>query len=525
MQCLFGRKFHHRVLCWNPAGWFLFQRALITYALSDECAFPKACRKLSKVTVMQTPGANFGLLVREKRGIEQLSQDALVAITGLTKARISDLENGKIANPHAKTIDALCVALNITRAERRACHTGSPLDMPSRVLETLALRFGMDNPDALEADFEAFLREKATEFRDMKGRLAAISESNQAIRSLIDEAQSALGRGHMDLADNLLERAEAVQLAQRTLPMVEQQSNLSLERGKAALFTGDVERAARHFERSARYYAAFDVTLEMAARWKYVGTLREYAYRYRNAQALFEARDALVHNLGVWTETTHPNEWAKSKNALGAVFTRLAQFDRPELQSGHYWEGRRHFEDLRANADPRLMAEFRAFAEVNLATVLQERSTASSDAGHIENVLEALRLQVSAFSALTREKEAVQWGILQHNLACSFIKMASLQGDSSAAAADLEAAIEHANLSFEVRDGPDELQYWIASARTKSEALITLSNLAAEGAGGHRSEAADLLDLALAKISEADHPHQWSELQCQLSRLSPDRKP
>jgi len=26
MQCLFGRKFHRRVLCWNPAGSFLSAR-------------------------------------------------------------------------------------------------------------------------------------------------------------------------------------------------------------------------------------------------------------------------------------------------------------------------------------------------------------------------------------------------------------------------------------------------------------------------------------------------------------------
>ena len=52
-------------------------------------------------------GVPFGRLVREKRGIEGLSQDALAEKSDLTKARISDIETGKIANPQAKTVDAL----------------------------------------------------------------------------------------------------------------------------------------------------------------------------------------------------------------------------------------------------------------------------------------------------------------------------------------------------------------------------------------------------------------------------------
>ena len=62
----------------------------------------------------------FGRLGREKRGIEGLTQDGLAGKCGLTKARISDIETGKVANPQVKTVDALCVALNISREERAA---------------------------------------------------------------------------------------------------------------------------------------------------------------------------------------------------------------------------------------------------------------------------------------------------------------------------------------------------------------------------------------------------------------------
>jgi transcriptional regulator with XRE-family HTH domain len=79
-------------------------------------------------------GPKFGRLVRDKRGIEQLSQDDLAGKTGLTKARISQLETGRIRNPQAKTVDALCVALAISQEERAACHV-PPIDsLPSRLL-------------------------------------------------------------------------------------------------------------------------------------------------------------------------------------------------------------------------------------------------------------------------------------------------------------------------------------------------------------------------------------------------------
>jgi transcriptional regulator with XRE-family HTH domain len=141
-------------ICWFPA----------------RGAFLNRCGKLSKVTGMDRFGVPFGRLVREKRGIEGLSQDGLAEKSGLTKARISDIETGKIANPHIKTIDALCVALNISCEERAACHTAPASGLPSRLLEKLARQFGRDMPEATEEELEAFLMAKAEEFREMRTR-------------------------------------------------------------------------------------------------------------------------------------------------------------------------------------------------------------------------------------------------------------------------------------------------------------------------------------------------------------------
>jgi transcriptional regulator with XRE-family HTH domain len=117
-------------------------------------------------------GARFGALIREKRGIEGLSQDALAAKSKLTKARISDLETGKTPNPQAKTVDALCVALNISREERDACRSSSGPRLPPPLLENIALRFGLSNPEVSEDELQSFLKDKAHEYYAMQDRLS-----------------------------------------------------------------------------------------------------------------------------------------------------------------------------------------------------------------------------------------------------------------------------------------------------------------------------------------------------------------
>ena len=188
----------------------------------------------------------FGRLVREKRGIAGLSQDALGEKSGLTKARISDIETGKIANPQAKTVDALCVALNISREERAACHTTPALGLPSRLLEKLAHHFGRDMPDATEEELEAFLMAKDEEFGEMRARWEKLEETDGRIYELIKTANAVIGEGDFETADSLLKEAEAVQLQSSTIVHSKKLAELRIGRGNAALANGDVAAAAGH---------------------------------------------------------------------------------------------------------------------------------------------------------------------------------------------------------------------------------------------------------------------------------------
>ena len=65
-------------------------------------------------------GEAFGRLIKQKRGNDGLTQQGLAVLAfgeESYKTRISELENGRVSNPQAKTVDALIVALDISEGE------------------------------------------------------------------------------------------------------------------------------------------------------------------------------------------------------------------------------------------------------------------------------------------------------------------------------------------------------------------------------------------------------------------------
>ncbi|MBR1177074.1 helix-turn-helix domain-containing protein [Bradyrhizobium sp. KB893862 SZCCT0404] len=483
------------------------------------CAFSKRYRKLSKVAGMDRFGVAFGRLVREKRGIEGMSQDDLAQKSGLTKARISDIETGKIANPQAKTVDALCVALNISREERAGCHSARASDLPSRLLEKLALHFGRDMPDATEEELEAFLMAKAEEFREMQARLEKLAETEGRISELIRAANAALGEGDFDLADGLLKEAEEVQLQSSTIVALKKQAELRIERGNAALVGGDVAVAAGHFERSSHYFSGVLPEMEADNRHECANLLRYYGYRYKSPAALFEAQEALQRNLGIWKQDAHKEKWCQTKNALGGVSWRLSQFDLPENAMSHLTSAKDHYEDVRACCSEEFLPNAFATAGLDLANVYSDRRLAKSDADYEVNLQFALSLQLSALRCFSKTRDPRAWGIVQHNLGCAYLALSGVRTEEAKSVADIENAIHHAERSFEVRNPDDSLQYWVASCRTLGEALLKMSSyMTVTDASKYIQRASKVLQGAAARISPHEHPHQWSEIQEQLAR-------
>jgi transcriptional regulator with XRE-family HTH domain len=463
-------------------------------------------------------GALFGRLVREKRGIEGLSQDGLVSLTGLTKARISDLENGKVQRPQARTIDTLCVALNISRQERHACHAVAGAGLPSLLLENLALRFGHANPTGSEQELAAFLVEKAVEFRQLQARLAQITQTESRIAEILASANEALEQGDFQRADACLADAEGVQLA-TTLGALERQCELRFARGHAALLAGEVDAAVDHWEAAANFFHFVDRTVEAEKRYVYCDELRAYGYRYRSVQALMAAGNALQLNLTIWTKATSLMSWCRAMNALGGVNWRLAQFDVPGHFAAHIATARTAYEAVREVCSETVLPYYYAISGGNLASLYAERKLSKTDVQYRKSLELGLEIQHSALKALSQWEYPTEWGIFQHNIGNSYTTLFKFQPDKLSAMGLVDNAIGHLELSFEVRNPGESLQYWVASRRSLGEALIEKSrSQSGEQASHTMLRAQELLREALSMITDSKHPHQWAELQAQFAR-------
>ena len=193
---------------------------------------------------------------------------------------------------------------------------------------------------------------------------------------------------------------------------------------------------------------------------------------------------------------------------------RLSQFDVPENAMLHLAEAKGHYEDVRALCSEAFLPKIFATASLDVANVYSNRRLAKSGEEYAKNLEFALSLQLSALRFFSKSKDPTAWGILHHNLGCSYISLSNVPTDDAKSASDIDNAIRYLELSLEVRDPEDSLQYWVASRRSLGEALLNMSAYSiTKDAAKYVRRASEILSGAAARISSSEHPHQWSEIR------------
>lgn len=234
---------------------------------------------------MENFGARFGALIRKYREAQGLSAGEL-AETALgdsaKRSRISEIENGKVKRPHARTIDALVGYLVIPQAEVDACRKPIVDDygLPREMLENIATRFGAENPDAPEAELVAYLKQTAKDWIALKERMAGLEALDGNLSNLLGEAARLMDAGDFDGADDRLADAEDLQVTERALKEVAKAAEIASTRADAALLGGREARAATHITRAAGFIAGFDA--DAAA-----GMRQDFAIRLYNRAMAF----------------------------------------------------------------------------------------------------------------------------------------------------------------------------------------------------------------------------------------------
>ncbi|MEM7295318.1 MAG: tetratricopeptide repeat protein [Pseudomonadota bacterium] len=172
---------------------------------------------------MSTFGELFGQLVRNKRGIEGLSQEALAAKAfgdSAKKTRVSELESGKIPNPRAVTIDAYKVALDITEEEVAGLRRNSNAQ-----------------PQPGQAQTQTAFNLPPTPTDDFFGRGEQMAQLEQALNTVAAAIQSLRGMGGVGKTTLALHYANQPELAQR-FPIrwwVEAETELGIQKSLADL--------------------------------------------------------------------------------------------------------------------------------------------------------------------------------------------------------------------------------------------------------------------------------------------------
>lgn len=283
----------------------------------------------------RTFGQAFGELIRTKRGQEGLTQKdlAIRAFDDESKVRrINDLESGAVNRPHAKTVDALVVALNIREEELASCRLNKLFTVPEeagiglsrQLMENLSQRFDHENPNASDAELFSYLKSKATELKHLQARLQEIEGATKSIHNQIAAANGAIEAGQFDEADRLLAAAEDLQQEERTLKEVESQSAIRTARGDAALFNGQRTIAAEHYHKAAHYFYGFDKRRVASRLESSAGDI--YEYERRTLSPNFEHAIAFVKEAIELTDRNELNiEWVIANYRLATLQQVQAQ--------------------------------------------------------------------------------------------------------------------------------------------------------------------------------------------------------
>jgi hypothetical protein len=144
------------------------------------------------------------------------------------------------------------------------------------------------------------------------------------------------------------------------------------------------------------------------------------------------------------------------------VSWRLSQFDTTAKSATHIARAKSFYGAVRENCSETVLPYDYAISGGNLANIYSDREFATSQEEYYDNLEISLQLQNSALDLISKSGRRVDWDISQHNIGCSYTKFFELQVDKSLSMDIIDKAIYHLELSFQVRNSANMLQYWLS---------------------------------------------------------------
>ncbi len=422
-------------------------------------------------------GARFGALVRERRRIEQLSQSDLAVRAFNDAGRrhdLSKLENGRIELPQEKTIDALCIALDIMPEEVSVCRGIVPVDLPSKLLRYLARQFGEQTPHRSESELAAFLVDCAERYRDQTKRLGELSATDAANARLLSEAAEAIGTADFSRADDLLAQAIELLDPKRTTETLRRESDLTIERGNVALFKGDPLEAAALFRSAAIRLLPVDESGAADLLVRASSGLVSYGARFQRA-AIRAGHDLL--NLAK-TFAQGPTPIQVAINGIGAQIELAVRSDNAEavalLEEGDAQvQATRKLLDSATTLSPSDRTQLALALEFSDARLSKERAVRASGLDKQRRLSEAADKYIRVLGTISKDDNAAMWSATSHNVGIALKRLAQVSPPVDARSVRVLAS-EHVQAALEIRTKERDEILWARTSATLADLYADL---------------------------------------------------
>lgn len=473
---------------------------------------------------MITFGARFGALIKQRRGVEGLTQEALaVRAFGdeASKSRISELENGRVANPHQRNVDALVVALGLTESDVASCHRPRVPLLPSRFAESIGLTqelvdalswsFGFAKPKATSHEYQEFLKYKAQELRSLQSRIGLLGEDPR-IAALLSAATTEIDQGQFAKADELLGAAEDMQQSKYTLKEVVKQADIRRARGDAALLGADSATAYGHYKVAAKFMAAFDPLRAAQDRHENAGKLFLYGRRFSD-RALECALALVSENLKIYSPKDHPLQLGKTYYLRSVVYREIGWSKSGE--TGAKLLGQAIDEAQQALSVLSKDAHAIAWGDARniLAISMNEHGRRLASATGEGLQAEAIAIHRDTLNVITRDLSPVLWGMLQTNLSLALTQLARRATDEESKVLFLQS-IDACRSALQVRTRDKDPSEWAMTQNNLAMALRALGQRTPKAEGlGLLHEAISAYRSALEVQTLESNPVEWSKLQ------------
>lgn len=460
-------------------------------------------------------GARFGNLVRSYRedlGMS-LSELAIRVWDDVTrKATLSRLENGRIINPQAKTVQLVAFALDIDQDEIDRLHNSSDsqsTDLEQQIgqlpqqsrdqLEALASRFEIGDAYKFTNDeLRVMLERKAEEYRSYRKQLMLLDDRQEEIIAAKSAANAAAEKMQFDQVDQHLQVADRLQ----TLLAVETKE----ARATHALMRGLVDDAYSIFVSAAEALREADLREMALRRDKYCQQMFQHDLKY-GGNALPLALELQRPGVIALENTPWHTEWAKVLSNQATVMARHADQSKDPQSTELLHEAVTAYRKLLEYYTAEEMSDMCAMTQQNLAGALYQLSKKPVEASKRSRLLEeSITLLKDALIIRREDRVPDEWAMTVQNMSIALRELGCLKGGESGRHF-LKESVNAGQAALTVRTRDKNLYDW---AMTKESLAATEHELAihdlTNDRPSHFSAAKAHIDDVLRNVEEKSAP-------------------